>query len=236
MGIKLLMANYAVIVTFLLGIFLPSNLAILCGDSQADVEAQCAATGGQCFLSPNCGLGRNNLLEPDLEDQRAIPCIDRSGWRQWQSSSQCCCCVCVPDSNPTDCFEENTLFVEESFAMNSIQDCFEACTSTTCCEFFTWSTTNLNCGLRCYHPNSLINAPTQRTGKRSGITPQLNKVWVGKAISNISGRLQCQLKCQQDSKCKSCTYNEPNSPNPSTCVLNYGPTLRKINLPSNSGI
>ena len=61
------MANYAVLVTFLLGIFLPSNLAILCGDSQADVEAQCAATGGQCLLSPNCGLGRNNLLEPDLE-------------------------------------------------------------------------------------------------------------------------------------------------------------------------
>ena len=55
-------------------------------------------------------------------------------------------------------------------------------------------------------------------------------------ICSISDRLQCQLKCQQDSKCKSCTYNEPNSPNPSTCVLNYGPTLRRIDLPSNSGI
>ena len=55
-------------------------------------------------------------------------------------------------------------------------------------------------------------------------------------IFSISDRLQCQLKCQQDYRCKSCTHNGSNSPNPNTCVLNYGPTLRMIDLPSNSGI
>ena len=102
-------------------------------------------------------------------------------------------------------------------------------------QFFTWSTTQSTCGLRCYHPSSLINAPTLRTGKRNGIESQPNKVWVGKAIST-NDRSFCQKKCQQDSKCKSVTFNGPNSPNPNTCVLNYGPTLRKLTLPNSSGI
>ena len=50
-------------------------------------------------------------------------------------------------------------------------------------QFFTWSTTTSNCGLRCYHPNTLINAPTLRTGTPSGINPQPNKVYVGRTIS-----------------------------------------------------
>ena len=66
------MANYTVLVAFLLGIFLPSNLAdLICGPNEANVEAQCTATGGQCLLNPNCGPGspafRNSLLETDLE-------------------------------------------------------------------------------------------------------------------------------------------------------------------------
>jgi len=134
-----------------------------------------------------------------------------------------------------DCFEENTLFVEESFPIGTIDDCFAACKATLCCDFFTWSTTQSTCGLRCYHPSSLINAPTLWTGKRNGIESQPNKVWVGKAFSTTD-RNFCQKKCQQDSKCKSVTFNGPNSPNPNTCVLNYGPTLRKITLQSSSGI
>ena len=35
---------------------------------------------------------------------------------------------------PTGCFEKDTLFVEESFAINSIQDCSQACKATTCCK------------------------------------------------------------------------------------------------------
>ena len=49
-------------------------------------------------------------------------------------------------------------------------------------------------------------------------------------------RGQCQVKCQQDQQCKSVTFNGPNSPNPNTCVLNYGPTIATIPLASNSGI
>ena len=49
-------------------------------------------------------------------------------------------------------------------------------------------------------------------------------------------RGQCQVKCQQDQQCKSVTFNGPNSPNPNTCVLNYGPTITKIPLQANSGI
>ena len=57
------MANYAVLVTFLLGIFLPSNLAFFCADSnKAEVQAQaleakCAGYGGWCHYSRGCELG-----------------------------------------------------------------------------------------------------------------------------------------------------------------------------------
>ena len=65
------MANYAVLVTLLLATFLPSNLAsTICYDSKADVEAQCAARGGQCDPVFHCGMFSRfiNLvfLEKDL--------------------------------------------------------------------------------------------------------------------------------------------------------------------------
>ena len=65
-----------------------------------------------------------------------------------QLANEPCCCKCntgprltgphVWPENllPLDCFEEDTLFVEDSFAINSLNDCFEACTATTCCEVF----------------------------------------------------------------------------------------------------
>ena len=55
--IESLMTNY-IGVALLLGIFLPSNLAQLtewiCADSQAQADAQCTSTGGQCLFSPGC--------------------------------------------------------------------------------------------------------------------------------------------------------------------------------------
>ena len=44
-------------------------------------------------------------------------------------------------------------------------------------QFFTWNTDSKKCGLRSYHPTSLINAPTQKTGTRyGGIVAASNKV------------------------------------------------------------
>merc|ERR1711862_272770 len=222
-AILFLMARYTQVI-LLLGIYLPLNQAVIewiCASSPSQVRQQCESTGGQCLESPNCG---GNWLHPlRIDDIK-----ERFG--------DDCCCTCIPNSNPTDCFEDDKLFVEDSFALNSVQDCSDACKATSCCEFFTWSTTALTCGLRCFHPNNLINAPTQQTGRKGYSGIQSNKVWVGKAISNISDKFQCQVKCRQDHRCKSVTFNGPNSPNPNTCVLNYGPTIRKLSIPANSGI
>ena len=48
---------------------------------------------------------------------------------------------------------------------------------------------------------------------------------LGKAFSTHD-RQFCQTECQQDSKCRSVTFNGPNSANPNICVLNYGPTIQ----------
>ena len=57
-----------------------------------------------------------------------------------QFANVLCCAKCthgilieVFDGN---CFEEDTLFVEDSFAINSLNDCFDSCAATTCCEVF----------------------------------------------------------------------------------------------------
>ena len=61
------------------------------------------------------------------------------------------------------------------------------------------------------------------------------KVFVGKAIPN-SDRNSCAKECREDERCQSITFNGKISSNPNVCVLNFGPNLRKISLPSSSGI
>merc|ERR1719483_221763 len=137
----------------------------------------------------------------------------------------------------TDCYEENKLYVENSLPVSmTLNECFDSCKAVSCCDFFTWNSNSQKCGLRAYHPTSMINAPTQRTGTRSGgIMTTPNKVYVGKSFST-SSRSTCQASCQSNSQCKSVTFNGPTSANPNKCVLNYGPTDRKISVPSGSGI
>ena len=105
-------------------------------------------------------------------------------------------------------------------------------------QFFTWNQNSESCGLRCYKPNVLINVPGsgQRTGTRDGgIEPALDSIYVADAFQ-CNERKECKKSCQLDPKCVSVTYTEGSSSNTGSCVKNYGPTIRVLSLPTNSGV
>ena len=60
-------------------------------------------------------------------------------------------------------------------------------------------------------------------------------VLVGKALK-LRDRDTCLQVCKADEKCYSCTYNDNTTDNPNVCVLNYGPTQRKLPVGAGSGI
>merc|ERR1719447_534052 len=136
-----------------------------------------------------------------------------------------------------DCFEKNKLYVEGSLPTPmTLNECFEACQSVTSCEFFTWNSDTQGCGLRSYKPNALIEAPNLRTGTRDGgILSTLNRAYVGDAFTT-SNQVQCKRTCEQDPQCKSVLFSTYMGPSVKNCVLNYGPVIRVIDLPPNSGL
>ena len=105
-------------------------------------------------------------------------------------------------------------------------------------QFFTWNQNSKNCGLRCYKPNVLINVPGsgQRTGTRNGgINPNLDSIYV--ADSFKISKDNCKRNCEIDPKCVSVTYTEHSQYFwMGKCVKNYGPTIRVLPLPANSGV
>jgi len=134
------------------------------------------------------------------------------------------------------CFKENTLFVEDSLPVPmSLEQCFQSCKATSTCKFFTWNVNTESCGLRFFEPGFLINAPTQRTGTRDAIVSAENKVFVGQTF-NTPSRNSCQKACQTDFRCFSVTFNDENTLNPNVCTLNFGPTVRELSLPGETGI
>ena len=54
----------------------------------------------------------------------------------------------VGTGRDSDCGQENTIFVEDSFRVANIQQCEAACKATACCKFFTMDRVLSNCGLR----------------------------------------------------------------------------------------
>lgn len=135
------------------------------------------------------------------------------------------------------CFEENTLFLENSLPTKMPSDeCQDSCEATECCEFWTWNANTQKCGLRCFQPSgNAVNAPTQSTGRKGSNVMLSNKVYVAKSFATAS-RISCQSQCQSDPQCQSITFYEPNSDKPNTCVLNYGPIKRKESFPGLMGL
>ena len=58
---------------------------------------------------------------------------------------------------------------------------------------------------------------------------------VGNALFTADQEM-CWEACDKDEHCQSCTFNDETSDNPNICVLNYGPTERKLPLGPNSGV
>ena len=75
----------------------------------------------------------------------------------------------------------------------------------------------------------------QRTGTRDGgIAPDLDSIYVADAFTAV--KINCKRSCKMDPKCVSVTYTEGSKANNGRCVKNYGPTIRVLPLPANSGI
>jgi len=198
--------------------------------------------GTFCFsITPNYFStydGSNNVPSGVTQcDQLVDLCDSYNGFSGISGSGENTRCYCFAQEIE-DCYEENKLYAEGSLPMQTtLNECFEACQSATFCEFFTWNSVTQGCGLRSYKPNALIKVPNLRTGTRDGgILSTLNRVYVGDAFTT-SSKVQCKRFCEQDnSQCQSVTFSTYSGQNSKNCVLNYGPVIRVIDLPPNSGV
>ena len=137
-----------------------------------------------------------------------------------------------------DCFEENTLFLEDSIDDKSLQECQDECNRDEECKFFTWNKDTKGCGIRTYFPSTYVKVNGQQTAAKNGNPNGFfnvldDSVFVGRALFSPN-RVSCLEACKSDPQCFSCTYNEEFSDNSRVCTLNYGPTVRKLTLPYNA--
>ena len=92
---------------------------------------------------------------------------------------------------------------------------------------------------RSYETNALIKVPKfQKLGlKGDGLLGCDQQVLVGKKVLiQGGGSFDCQQSCQQDENCNSWTWNKAGALNSETCVHNYGITVRKLSVGSQSNI
>ena len=142
--------------------------------------------------------------------------------------------VCEALDVEKDCFEDNTLFLEESIDDRSLQECQEMCNRDDQCKFFTWNKNSKGCGIRTYFPSTYIKVNGQQSAAKNGspygfYTVLDDATLVGRA-QYAPNRGACLEACKADPQCYSCTYNEQSSDNPKVCTLNYGPTVRKLQV------
>ena len=186
-------------------------------------------------------LNFTNWLDGEPNDPNSCGLVSKAVPRKWFSTNNCdamidyiCERSLIPKDGGACTFEDDVLFVENSIAKESIEACQEFCQQIINCKFFTWNEESKACGIRKFTPSNYITVSGQTTASKTGKFLD-NTILVGNAFTT-DNKNSCLKVCEVDDQCLSCTYNDETSDNPNICVLNYGPTERKLSLGPNSGI